>query len=415
MVEHPTPTIVLSTEINPLAHGMIEEQGIRVETFDKKTPLDELADFVNANEAVMLGKRSNPKLSREFLENTGLYAIGCFCKETGIGLEDADELGITIFNSPEGNSDAVAEYVVAAAIALSRGFITGDHMAQRGKWGKRNGQEIAGSTVGLLGFGAAGQRAGQKLHALGANIVFWDLNDTVRSNDFATRLDTADEVIQASDILSLHIPGKGNEGAFGQRQVEMMRDGAILIDSARYEILDPAAIEAALDAGKLGGLAIDVHPMPEPSKFGDDFDSRFAGRDNVLVTSHLAGSGKNAQRGTTAEVAGYLTDFWRTGNTAHSVNMPRIELGPVAVGTRLLLPHRNRPGVVGEIGTLLGRHGINIEGLDSKPKYPIEERHDGLVYSHFDTDGSEFTPEVFEAIEGLDFALRPRVIRARRP
>lgn len=413
LIEGTRPTIALSTEVHKSARAMFEASGIQFELFDKMTPLDELADFVNEKGAGFLGKRSNPKLSREFLESTGLYTIGCYCKETGIDIEAADDLGITVTNSPEGNSDAVGEYVAGMAIALSRGLITGDHMAQRQKWGKHNGQEVAGSTLGLIGFGAAGKRAAKKLHALGMNVVFWDADEGVESNEYATRLDNADEVIEAAHVLSLHIPGKGNEGFFDKSKLDMMPDGAILINTSRYEIMDDDAVEAALDSdsGKLGGLAIDVHTMPEPSKFGDSFASRFRGKDNTVVTCHQAGSGINAQLGTAGEVTDYLIDNIWTGNTEHSLNMPTIELGPVLYGARLLLPHRNHPGVIGEIGTLLGQHGINIEAMDNKPKYPVKERPDGLVYGFYDTDGAEFTPEVFEAVRSLDFVLRPRITR----
>ena len=107
MTTESAPTIALSEEIHDLATQTFEERGGTVVKFDKGMPLNELAEFVVNAGAVMLGKRSNPKLNAEFLRQAStLHTIGCYCKETGVDLEAADAEGIAVFNSPEGNSDA---------------------------------------------------------------------------------------------------------------------------------------------------------------------------------------------------------------------------------------------------------------------------------------------------------------------
>jgi D-3-phosphoglycerate dehydrogenase / 2-oxoglutarate reductase len=140
-----------------------------------------------------------------------------------------------------------------------------------------------------------------------------------------------------------------------------MKKGAALINAARGDVVDIDALVAALDSHHLSGAAIDVFPR-EPRSNSDEFLSPLRGRDNVLLTPHIGGSTQEAQRNIGIEVSSKLMKYSNNGSTLGAVNFPEVSLPAHPGQHRLLHIHRNQPGVLSAVNSVLSQKGINIAG-----------------------------------------------------
>lgn len=189
------------------------------------------------------------------------------------------------------NALSVAEYVIASAMLLLRGAYQSSGAVAAGQWPRNalsNGREIAGKTLGLIGFGSIGQLTARLALGLGMEVIACDaMMDADHPAYAAGKVRPAglDEVIAGADVISLHVPlVDSTRNLFDARRIGSMKKGAVLINSARGGIVDEAALAAALRSGHLGGAAIDVfaqEPLPA--------SPHFEGCPNLLLTPHIAG------------------------------------------------------------------------------------------------------------------------------
>ncbi|MEB0134001.1 hydroxyacid dehydrogenase [Actimicrobium sp. CCC2.4] len=222
----------------------------------------------------------------------GLRVIG----RLGVGLDNIDvpactARGITVIPATGANAGAVAEYVLGTAMALLRMAYTRSAETAAGEWPRAalsSGREIAGKTLGLIGFGGIGQLTARLAQGLGVNVIAHDpmIDDASpvwqRTGVVATPLAV---LLAQSDIVSLHVPlTTQTRNLIDHAALARMKPGALLINSARGGIVDEAALAAALRAGHLGGAAIDVYDE-EPLVAG----TAFAGLANLILTPHIAG------------------------------------------------------------------------------------------------------------------------------
>ena len=222
----------------------------------------------------------------------GLRVIG----RLGVGLDNIDvpacaARGITVIPATGANAGAVAEYVLGTAMALLRLAYTRSAETAAGEWPRAalsNGREIAGKTLGLVGFGGIGQLTARLAQALGVHVIAHDpmIADTapvwqrcgVKATGFAA-------LLAQSDIVSLHVPlTTQTRHLIDRAALARMKPGALLINSARGGIVDEAALAEALRSGQLGGAAIDVYDE-EPLVA----NTAFAGLANLILTPHIAG------------------------------------------------------------------------------------------------------------------------------
>ena len=214
----------------------------------------------------------------------------------GVGLDNIDVeackgRGIAVIPATGANALAVAEYVIATAMMLLRGAYTSTAAVGAGKWPRNplsNGREIAGKTLGLIGFGGIGRLTAQLGRGLGMKIVAADAmlpaSDPVWAAESATAM-TVEEVLRAADVVSLHVPlTPQTKNLIDPARLALMKPDAILVNTARGGVVDEAAVAAALKAGKLGGAALDVftaEPLPAGSPLAD--------APNLVLTPHIAG------------------------------------------------------------------------------------------------------------------------------
>jgi (S)-sulfolactate dehydrogenase len=189
------------------------------------------------------------------------------------------------------NALSVAEYVVTSALVLLRGAYLSNAAVAAGQWPRAalsNGREVAGKTLGLVGFGAIGQLTSTLARGLGLQVIAFDAlmdADHPAYAEHGVRCAGLDEVVRTADVISLHLPlVDGTRGLFDAARMASMKPGAVLINTARGGIVDEVALAAALKSGHLGGAAIDVfgtEPLPSAA--------HFVGCPNLLLTPHIAG------------------------------------------------------------------------------------------------------------------------------
>jgi (S)-sulfolactate dehydrogenase len=214
----------------------------------------------------------------------------------GVGLDNLDidacaTRGIAVIPATGANAQAVAEYVIAAAMLLLRGayFATADVAA--GRWPRAalsGGRELAGRTLGLIGFGGIGRLTGRLARVLGMQTIASDPQLPASSpawTEDATRARTLDELLREADVVSLHVPlAAATRNLMNAQRLATMKPDALLINTSRGGVVDEAALAHALREGRLGGAALDVferEPLPAASPL--------TGCPRLLLTPHIAG------------------------------------------------------------------------------------------------------------------------------
>ena len=227
----------------------------------------------------------------------------------GVGLDNIDleacrERGIPVVFARGVNAPAVAEYVVAAMFSLVRPLLSACEAVRRGEWPRQRftGRELGGKTLGLVGFGAVGQEVARRAQALGMVVQAYDPviePGSPRLAELGVRCAPFEEILATSDFVSLHVPlTPATRGMIGPAELQRMKPGAYLINTARGEIIDERALLAALRAGQLAGAALDVRAS-EPPPVGDEL----AALPNVVSTPHIAGLTVESQEQIAVRVA----------------------------------------------------------------------------------------------------------------
>ena len=280
----------------------------------------DLAASIGGYDAIVV--RSATQLTAEVLERAGrLKVIG----RAGVGIDNVDvdaatRRGIVVANAPESTVVSAAEHTVGLLLALGRNIPQAHAALKAGRWERSRyaGIELAGKTLGILGFGRIGQQVARRAAGLGMRIVAHDPfvgRDRFRELG-VERAETADEVLAAADFLTLHLPSTPEtQGSIGPEAFASMRDGVRLVNAARGELVDEEALLAALDSGKVAAAALDVFSH-EP------YTGSLLERDNVIVTPHLAASTAEAQDRAGLIVAEQVAAALDGGLVTNAVNIP---------------------------------------------------------------------------------------------
>ena len=214
----------------------------------------------------------------------------------GVGLENIElpacaKRNIKVIPATGANAESVAEYVVGAAVALTRGFIPATLATIKGEWPRprfSGYHEFLGQTIGIVGFGSIGRVVAKKAHAFGLQCIAYDpmlSGDTVELEGFSVPLLKLSELLSRSHAVSLHLPYlPETKNLFNAATLDLMKEGACIINTARGGIVDELALAERLRSGRIGGAAIDVFSA-EPAK---DL-IHFSGIENLILTPHIAG------------------------------------------------------------------------------------------------------------------------------
>lgn len=295
------PTVVIS-------EFMSEAAVARLAQAHATTYAPDLVDRPEALQAAVAGARALIVRNRTQVGGPLLAAAPALevVGRLGVGLDnidvaDCEARGIAVRPARGANADAVAEYVMAAALHLIRGraFFATEAM-RAGAWprGDCQGRELAGRTLGLLGYGDIARRCARRAQAMGMAVV---AHDPLVERAEGARLLTLEELLATADVLSLHVPlTESTRGLLDAVRLARMKPDAILINTARGGIVDEVALSAALKAGRLGGAALDVFAVePLDAATAEIFQDV----PNLILTPHIAGVTEESNERVSAMIA----------------------------------------------------------------------------------------------------------------
>jgi D-3-phosphoglycerate dehydrogenase len=381
----------------------LKAEAYDVDVLGRSLDEDELIERMG--DVHLLGIRSKTKVSAAVLAAAPqLMAIGAFCIGTDqIDLAAASTSGLAVFNAPFSNTRSVVELALAEIIALTRRLTEKNSGMHAGLWDKaaEGSHEVRGRTLGIVGYGNIGTQLSVLAENLGMSVYFYDTADKLALGN-ARRCATLDELLEVSDVVTLHVDGRaGNSGFFGEEQFARMRRSSIFLNLSRGFVIDHAALRRHLESGHLTGAAVDVFPT-EPKGRGDEFTSELRGLPNVILTPHIGGSTEEAQADIGSFVANKLAQFVSDGTTTLSINMPPVAL-PQQPGThRVVHVHRNTPGVLAAVNGILAEHDVNVEGQLLATKGEL-----GYVLTDIGTD---YPDEVLAQLRAMSQTIRLRLL-----
>ena len=309
--------------------------------------------------------------------------------------------GIPVFNAPGANANAVKELVVSGMLLAARNLcpawqyvqeLEGDdaELSKKVEAGKKQfvGYELPSRTLGVLGLGAIGVQVANTALSLGMHVIGFDPQMTVqRAWELSSGVKQArslDDLVSRCDMLTLHVPlVEGTKKLINAERIGLMSAGAVILNFSRGGIVDNDAVLAALDGDRL-------------SAYVTDFPDRdLIGHEKVIGLPHLGASTNEAESNCAVMVANSLRDYLEHGIIRHSVNFPEADIAHTD-SYRLTIANENVPNMVGQISTVLGDAGLNIEDLLNKSR-------GDLAYTIVDLDAEvpAATIEKLESIEGV--------------
>ncbi|MDG1212841.1 MAG: phosphoglycerate dehydrogenase [Flavobacteriaceae bacterium] len=394
--------VLLLENVHPEAFKKLSKDGFSVELV--KTSLDETTLIEKIKGVHVLGIRSKTQLTQKVLEAADkLMAVGAFCiGTTQIDLDACKKKGVVVFNAPYSNTRSVVELAIGEIIMLMRSIFPRSTEIHNGQWNKTaaNAREVRGKNLGIVGYGNIGKQLSVLAEAMGMHVYFYDVNDQLSIGN-ATKCDHLNELLELSDVVSLHIDdNKANKDFFNKDAFDAMKPGALLVNLSRGFVVNIEALVGALKSGHLGGAAVDVYPE-EPISNGA-FVTALQGMENVILTPHIGGSTEEAQRDIANFVPNKIMEYMNSGNTVDAVNFPNIRLPKQQNSHRFLHIHKNVPGIMAKINEVLASFDMNISG-----QFLSTDAQVGYVISDLDKD---YNKEVIKALKEIPNTIKFRVL-----
>jgi D-3-phosphoglycerate dehydrogenase len=251
----------------------------------------------------------------------------------GVGVNNIDiaaatGLGLPVTSTPGANAQGVVELAIGLMFAAARRIAWLDAQVKQGRWARvQDGYQLAGETLGLVGYGEIGRRVGHVAVAIGMKVAVFDPVLTQPVPEGIRVCQSLDEVLGAANVLSLHLPlTAGTRGLIGARELDLLPDGAVVVNTARGPIIDEEALVAALRGGRLRAAGLDTtehEPLCQ--------DDPILGLDNVVLTPHVGGSTLAAVQAVGATAAGSVVTMMRGEPVDRSLQVNPQVFGPAVV------------------------------------------------------------------------------------
>lgn len=300
---------VLATDgMDASAVKQLEEQGFEVvQQFYEPEELKKAAQECDA-----MVVRSATKVRKEIIDaaaETGRLKI---IIRGGVGIDNIDKaaaeaVGIKVTNTPAASSASVAELALGHMFSLARHIGIANATMRNGEWNKKkySGIELNGKTLGLIGFGRIARELAMKANALGMTVIYNRRSGADETVDYAKYVDR-DTLLKEADFISLHVPAQKDPNyLIGKAEIDMMKDGVYLINTARGGLIIEDDLVDALDAGKVAGAALDVF-SEEPTK-----NTRITSHPLISMTPHIGAATGEAQKRIGSEIVEIVTHFFK--------------------------------------------------------------------------------------------------------
>jgi len=362
--------VIVADKISERGVELLKKSGLNTVVTTKETIGAELAD------ADALIVRSATRVTKDLLDKAPkLRAVG----RAGVGVDNIDlpeatKRGVLVMSTPGGNAVSVAEHTFALMLALARQVPKVDAGLREGRWEKSSsGTELRGKTLGLIGLGRIGGEVARRAEAFDMRVIAYDpYISEAAAKELQVELVNLDRLLAESDFISMHTAlSPATQNMINAKSIEKMKKTARIVNAARGELIDEAALAEALKNGRLAGAALDVF-TEEPPK-----NSPLIGLPNVIGTPHIAGSTAEAQEEVGTQVAVQIRDYLTEGIIRNAVNLPTLSadqyrrvrpylelaerLGTLVSQAAAARPERVRiryAGEVAEVGTHLLRSAV---------------------------------------------------------
>ena len=287
-----------------------------------------------------------------------------------IPVEKMTKMAVPVFNAPGANANAVKELVLAAILISARNIHRAINYVSTLKNSKNLksevesakkeyvGFELPNKTLGVIGLGSIGIKVANACHDLGMKVIGYDpmisVDNAINLVPGVKRIDDLDELLKNIDILTIHIPySKQTKGFISSKELSLMNKTSTIINLSREEIVDTDSIVSALQKDQINSYVTDFPKL------------ELIGNPDVLLMPHLGASTKEAEINCALMVINSLISFIEDGNIINSVNFPDVSLVR-DTEHRLTITNLNKPNMLGQFTTLLGKANININDLSHK-------------------------------------------------
>jgi D-3-phosphoglycerate dehydrogenase len=363
------PKVLISDDLSPRAVEIFKERGVDV---DMKVGLkpDELKAIIGDYDGLAI--RSATKVTKEILEAAhALKVVG----RAGIGVDNVDipaatARGVVVMNTPFGNSITTAEHAIAMMFALARDIPQANTSTHAGKWEKSRfmGIEVTGKVLGIIGCGNIGSIVADRALGLKMKVIGYDPFLTPeRALDIGIEKVELDDLLARADFITLHTPlTDQTRNVLDAKNLNKTKKGVRIVNCARGGLIDEVALKAAIEAGHVAGVALDVFAV-EPAK-----ESPLFGLEQVICTPHLGASTNDAQENVALQVAEQIADFLVTGAIVNALNTPSLsaeEAPKLRPYVRLAEQLGSFAGQVteGALTSVLIEYEGHVAGLNQRP------------------------------------------------
>jgi D-3-phosphoglycerate dehydrogenase len=325
-----------------------------------------------------------------------------------IPVRHMSERGIVVFNAPGANANAVKELVIAGMLLAARNICqawdfarglqgTDPEISKAAEAGKKQfvGIELPGRVLGVVGLGAIGVKVANAAIGLGMRVIGYDPDITVaRAWQLSSDVQQAaslDDLLGRSDFVTFHVPlVEGTRGMIDRKRLRAMREGSVLLNFAREEIVDQEAVREALGTGKLRAYVCDFP------------GNALRGHPRVVMLPHIGASTAEAEENCAVMVADQVRAYLEDGTVRNSVNFPEVEMSRAAGSYRIAVANANVPNMLGQISTTLANAGLNIVDMLNKSRGE-------LAFTLADVE-APVPASVVQAIAGIEGVLAVRTL-----
>jgi len=350
--------------------------------------------------------RSHNMLAMDIPES--VLAIGRAGAGTNnIPVQAMSERGIPVFNTPGANANAVKELVLAGILIAARNLLPAlrfveslqgndEALHQQAESEKKrfSGVELPGRTLGIIGLGEIGRLVADAAIKMGMKVIGYDPNITVESawslSAEVKKANTLESLLRHSDFITAHVPLlESTRHLINEKSISLMKQGVILLNFSRHEIVNEDAVLAGIAAKKIKYYVCDF-----PSQ-------KLKQHESVITLPHLGASTQEAEENCAIMVVNQLIEFLQNGNIRNTVNFPNISMERESP-YRIAIANANVPNIVGQVSTCMAKSGLNIHNMVNKSRGE-------MAYTLVDVD-SPVTHKLVDEISKISGVLSVRYV-----